>query len=129
MDHSRIYRNILCSLIVEKTMGERVFEIIHGLFRYHLSINNFPAYYAGFNGACQLGPQKDNVRFQKILSSLILYLLIGQRISFSAGMYFVKGILNCFSHGSWICKIYKSFVFFSSVLVTHFTSYKGNIGN
>ena len=46
--------------------GEKEFlKSYIGLSSCHLTSTGRPAHQAGFNGACQLSPQKDNVGIQK----------------------------------------------------------------
>ena len=48
-----------------KAEGKEFLKSYIGLSSYHLTSTGRPAGQAGFDGACQLGPQKDNVGIQK----------------------------------------------------------------
>ena len=63
-------KNILCSVNVDKTRGKKILKLYIGLSSCHLTRPGRPARQAGFIGACQLSPQKDNVGIQKFFFPL-----------------------------------------------------------
>ena len=58
-------KNIFCSVNVYKSRGKRILKSYIGLSSCHLTSTGRQAHSSGINGAVQLSPQKDNVRFQR----------------------------------------------------------------
>ena len=50
----------------DKIRGKRILKLYVGLLSYHLTMIGCLACQCGFNGACQLSPQKDNVEIQNL---------------------------------------------------------------
>ena len=58
-------KNLFCSINVDKIREKEFLKSYDGLLSCHLTCTGRPAHPAGFNGAVQLSPYKDNVQFQK----------------------------------------------------------------